>query len=422
MIYGSTAIRRRAILRALLAAVFWKAATPASADREQASELDRAYLILAEVMREIETRAAQHMTRDEIFRGMLRGLPAVVPADHRALVPAAAGLKDDDLLNALDKAIIALQATGVPDLQPVPLISRLLNHCLKMELDRHCEFVSPQMAEKLRERESSLLVGVGITLEESGDGVLRCYPYPGESADLEGVEAGDVLRAVDGREVAGQSRHQVGEWFAGQDGSQVTVRLSNPEGEDREVTMRRRLMRPPLMEVIEDAGGSIIRIRRFQRDTARELQRVLAGLPAGRRLIFDLRGCQGGELDAAIGSVSLFLPKDSHIADIRSRQGVERHQSNTENPYQASRLVLRQDGGTASAAELFIAALLGNPSVNAITEGARSYGKATVQTQIPLEHGGLLTLTTHTVSGPGGMDWESTGIEPQNNLETSESE
>lgn len=405
-------MRTHAVWRGMVAGVLLAGLVPSEA-RADEQEFDQAYLILAEVMREIETRGHRQMSRDEIFRGMLRALPGVVPEEHRPLVPGAAGLRADGLLDVLDQAIVDLQATGEDSLQPVALVSRVLNRFLKAELDIHCEFVEPALAEMLASREATLLVGVGISLEEGEDGVLRCFPYPGESADLEGVEPGDLLLAVDGREVGGRSRHEVAGWFAGEDGTMVRMRVKSEGDEARELELRRRMMRPPQIEVTEDAGGSVIRIRRFQHDTARELQRILAGLPEGRRLMIDLRGCVGGDLEAAIASVSLFLPRGAHIADISSREGVARHQSGTENPHRASRLVVRHDGGTASAAELFIAALLGDAGLNLINEGERTYGKGTVQTVIPLEHGGRLTITTEVVTGPGGMDWEGLGIEPR---------
>jgi carboxyl-terminal processing protease len=389
------------------------AASTAAAAAAPLTDSERAFNILAEVMREVETRCLYKLTRDEIFRGLLRALADSVPAGHRALVPSAAGLRADQLFDALTESIHSLAETGAPELAYLPLVSRTIHRFLQNDLDVHCEFIEPALAATLAARAAPVRVGVGLSLEEPSPGELRCFPYPGESADLAGIEPGELLVAVAGRPVAGLSRYLVAPLFAGEDGTRVTVRVRDAGGAERDLELRRRLQRPPLLEVLEDAGGSTLRIRRFREETPRELQGILARTPPGRRLIFDLRGCKGGDLEAAIGSAALLLPKGSLIATIRGRDGNEVHQSSSETPYRASRIVLRQDAGTASAAELFIAALIGNPGVNAVNAGAKTYGKGTVQLLIPLEFGGRLSLTIQSITGPGELNWEGEGILPR---------
>jgi carboxyl-terminal processing protease len=69
------------------------------------------------------------------------------------------------------------------------------------------------------------------------------------------------------------------------------------------------------------------------------------------------------------------------------------------------------DGATASAAEIVAAALADNG--RAALVGQRTYGKAAVQTVVPLENGGALKLTTATYRTPSGANISETGIRPE---------
>jgi carboxyl-terminal processing protease len=68
------------------------------------------------------------------------------------------------------------------------------------------------------------------------------------------------------------------------------------------------------------------------------------------------------------------------------------------------------DGRTASAAEAFAAAL-GDPG-RATLVGMPSYGKASVQQDVPLADGGILRVTIARLRSPRGGDYHGRGIVP----------
>ena len=75
-----------------------------------------------------------------------------------------------------------------------------------------------------------------------------------------------------------------------------------------------------------------------------------------------------------------------------------------------SQLFTWQDQGTASAAEVFIAALTDNK--RAISIGKKSFGKGTKQEVFELNNGAALFITTGFLQTPDGIRFDDKGLKP----------
>jgi carboxyl-terminal processing protease len=129
-------------------------------------------------------------------------------------------------------------------------------------------------------------------------------------------------------------------------------------------------------------------------------------------LILDLRGNAGGDFFAAIDAAMLFVPKGATIVSVRSRSGF-RSYANTMASAKAplGRVFVWQNEGTASAAEVFLAALTENGG--AVSVGRRSFGKGTRQDIIELHDGSALIMTTGILLTPQGVEYDGRGLPPK---------
>jgi carboxyl-terminal processing protease len=73
-------------------------------------------------------------------------------------------------------------------------------------------------------------------------------------------------------------------------------------------------------------------------------------------------------------------------------------------------IVVLVNGGSASAAEILAGALKDHGRAELV--GHRTYGKGSVQTVMPLSHGGALKLTTSLYFTPSGASIHEKGILP----------
>src|SRR5918998_5442946 len=91
----------------------------------------------------------------------------------------------------------------------------------------HTRFLTPEEREQNHKSLSGTYVGIGVTLESEQDGVVVASPIEGSPADKAGVEAGDVVVAIDGESVQGK------------DLSEITEKVRGPEGTRVELTVLR---------------------------------------------------------------------------------------------------------------------------------------------------------------------------------------
>lgn len=254
---------------------------------------------------------------------------------------------------------------------------------------------------------------IGVNLREVGAGEVYMYPLPGSPAGFAGIAPGDRLLTVDGRKLEGKPIELVASWIKGTPGTQTTLRVERRNGRSELVAVNREELDSSPIQVAKELAGLTIRIRFFTKDLAAQIEDALGDGSAARGLTIDLRGCTGGSMIAAVESADLFLPIGKRILSLSERgQPVQHYDAEREPVVQPRSLSLLQDEGTASAAEIFIAALVENMPGQAASAGTSSYGKGVVQMEQALAGGGKLNVTTGVLFGPGGKSWNSVGLLP----------
>src|SRR5205807_5728784 len=137
-----------------------------------------------------------------------------------------------------------------------------------------------------------------------------------------------------------------------------------------------------------DKDVGYIRISSFTDQTQEGLQSAIASIkkdagPALKGYIIDLRNDPGGLLDEAISVSDTFLDR-GEIASTRGRHAEETQRFNAQRGDLADGkpVVVLINGGSASASEIVAGALQDHKRATLI--GARSFGKGSVQTVVPL--------------------------------------
>lgn len=251
--------------------------------------------------------------------------------------------------------------------------------------------------------------GIGMDLLQGPGNTLYCLPYPGGPAHASGIMAGDMLYSVNKTPVASVPLLFVEGLIRGESGSKVLLGIASAEGA-REVMVERRTISRKSVELYADQGYPRLRLWRFDEHTLPQLQECLNSLEPASPLIIDIRGNVGGDLHSAIDCAELFLKKDSLITVLE-----ERGKARKEFRAQHDRLFLTaftlvwQDTFTASAAEVFCAALKDNGLVK--TTGQNSFGKGIAQSLIPAGDKDFFILTTGKLLRPSGESFHGKGIE-----------
>ena len=126
--------------------------------------------------------------------------------------------------------------------------------------------------------------------------------------------------------------------------------------------------------------------------------------------MLDLRNNPGGLLSAAVESADLFLNQGLIVTTKSRSEGDQQFQALPSNEFQNIKLGILINRRSASAAEVFTAALKEHKRAWVI--GENSYGKGVVQKLFPLPSGAALQMTVSHYYTPNGHMIEGQGIQP----------
>lgn len=307
-------------------------------------------------------------------------------------------------------------------------------------LDTYSAFLTPGQLRDVYSQIEGNFVGLGVELKADNGALRIVRVIPGSPAARAGLAPGDRITAVDGQQTESLSTDEAAALLTGEEGSFAYVTVSpsaRPEvAQDdlaylaakpaagapagltaRTVRVRREHVEVPSIEQprIEDAayGVAYMRVPVFQKSTARDVEAALWDLhrQGMRSLVIDLRGNPGGLLTSAVELADEFVAEGA-IVSTRGRSDGE------DFDYRAQRagtwrvpLVVLIDGDSASASEIFAAAIRDNR--RGVIVGDRSFGKGSVQGIFPMTRSGAgIRLTTAKFYSPLGNPISDIGVTP----------
>ncbi len=403
--------RRPARLLLLPALAAFCLTVPPGFSQEPSPDAKAAFDLFREVTDKITARALKPEPLRVICTKALRGVVQQLGEAARPHDRDFSALSDSAALDGFEQAMLALaalpgQRQGLRDLVESALQAWCLQH------DPYTRYIRSSDYSQIRRLVTSSGSGVGMSVEEKKEGIF-CYPVPGSSAEVAGIKNGDQLLAVNGIDTAGKPIQLVGALIRGAPGSEVQLRVRHAFGREQTMKIVREPLTTPNVRVEPLTTSLRITIRKFNDNVVKDVRAALAQATPGTTLTLDLRGNDGGQLEPAIELASLFMEPGETIVTLRERDKPDDvRTAQKPREFKIPAIILNQDEGTASASEMFIAALVGSESNRAVSRGPKTYGKGVFQGVTELSHGGALILTTGELIAPQGRTWEGIGLLP----------
>ena len=281
--------------------------------------------------------------------------------------------------------------------------------------DPHSAYLSPEEMRDLDDTTMGRFGGVGLIISKIDRGVEVVSPIEGTPAYRAGVNAGDIIVAVDGESVVDLNIDEVLSVLRGEPGSSVTMTIVRGKALRFDVRVVRDMIEVPTVRQDMIPGGiAYLRIIQFTPLTVDRVEDSLQQFTDSgyNSLIIDLRSNPGGLLSGVIDISDFFLSKGP-IVSTRSRVPSENHVF-----YASSRstivpedlpIVVLIDRGSASASEILAGAL--QDTGRATIMGEKSYGKGSVQ-QIKRVGDAGFRLTMSRYYTPLGKNIDKIGISP----------
>jgi len=314
--------------------------------------------------------------------------------------------------------LVRVQSEYVTEIDRREAIDAAINGMLG-SLDPHSSYLSPDKFRSMQIDTSGEYGGLGIEVTMEDGFVKVIAPIDDTPAARAGVESGDLIVAINGQPIVGQSLDDAVKEMRGEIGSDITISILRQGQEEAfDVTLTRELIQPrTVVSRVEEGNIGYVRISNFNErttdlleDALDEIRREAGGRPEG--LVIDLRNNPGGLLDQAVSVSDLFLT-GGEIVSTRGRRDsdIQRYNARSGEEFRGVPVIVLINGGSASAAEIVAGAIQDRGRGRVL--GITSFGKGSVQTVIPLGGDrGALRLTTARYYTPSGRSIQSTGIEP----------
>ncbi len=159
-----------------------------------------------------------------------------------------------------------------------------------------------------------------------------------------------------------------------------------------------------------DSGIVYLDINFFHLELADRLTALLNQRDMSKGLIIDLRDNGGGFVDSAVAVADLFLNQQLVVHTRGRTSAASRYLSTNEvTPLANTPLVVVVNEGTASAAEIFSAAIQDHKA--GLVLGNNTYGKGSIQSLIYTRFGAI-QITTSLNYRPSGGSIQGVGIRP----------
>lgn len=306
----------------------------------------------------------------------------------------------------------AMDLIGRHALYPLPSLSVVNREQLRggvRGLDEYSDYLSREEYQGLLESTTADYFGVEMEIRRKGRSIVL-FPFEGGVAEKHGILTGDELIAVDGMPVDDASVFFVGSMIRGAEGATVKLAIRSGMEPVRTLHLRRQQAHYESVRGATASSTPYIRLTRFMDDTDQALSRRLSRIEGNAKaVVIDLRGNQGGSLSAAEKCAALFLNQGDVVYRLRTKSGTKSIAAEKPAVFSNS-LVLLQDENTASAAEVFIAALTANRK--ALSAGRKTYGKGLAQRFLPLSDGSALFLTYGELLPPDNRAFNGIGLDP----------
>src|SRR5262249_55178879 len=267
-------------------------------------------------------------------------------------------------------------------------------------LDPHSSFLDPTEYQDMQRNQRAQYFGIGMLISMDGPKVIAMEPFPGSPAWRADLRRGDVIVAIEGKDVRGKDSGAVAEMVRGPRGTEARGSVMR-EGATEPVTVT--VTRGEIETSKVDAfwykpGIAYLKVTSFEaQNVAKDVEAALQRLDESKvkGLILDLRENRGGLVTEAVSLAGRFLRDGQVVVSHRGR--AERGQV---FKAKANPMVVLVNGNSASASEIVSGALQDHD--RALILGSTTFGKGLVQAQFPLDQGAALLLTIAHYYTPSG--------------------
>lgn len=306
--------------------------------------------------------------------------------------------------------------------------------------DANAKYLSAEKYRIYLQGDTAKSIGPGIRTLQDEDGNMEVIEVlTGSAAEAAGMKKGDVILAIDDKEVIRLTYGEALSHLDGAEGSQVRFHVlrttevpqKDEEGNqtgvetktevlDFEITRREYTAKSVYWEIV-NGNVAHISIRSFTESTEGEMQEVISQLQSQEvcGIVLDLRGCASGSMEDMVAAAKWFLPAGNAARYVNSSG-----ETVVEFTAGSERLGLPvsvlTDDTTYGAAEVLAADIRDGKSGTLV--GGVTAGGASRQETLQLSDGSALILTVGYYVDAKGSSLYGQGVTPDREVQLTDTQ
>lgn len=275
----------------------------------------------------------------------------------------------------------------------------------------YTRFMPKKDFEDLTTSITSKIYGIGVNIYSNAGKIEIFNVMPATPADFAQLKQGDIITAVNGKDISGMNVSDVAAIVRGPENSVVELTiLRNNKKLTKKIKRKEIKIKSVKSSVLDNHIGYIQILSFMSGTTPNEFLEALENTKNTDALILDLRGNTGGLLDNAVFIADMFI-NNGTIVDIIYRNGYKKSiKAQDEHLGMQKPVVVLVNGASASASEILSGAL--KDTHKATLVGRKTFGKGLVQKVVPLPNQTGVNVTIARYLTPNGTDINKLGIKP----------
>lgn len=284
--------------------------------------------------------------------------------------------------------------------------------------DPYSDLLTKNQGEIFEEDLSGSFGGIGIEIGIRKGFLTVIAPLEGTPAYRAGLKAGDQILAINDESTENMTLEGAVSKIRGEIGTKVTLKIMREEFEKPKnfEIIRDKIEIPVVKSEFIKPDIAYIKVNTFISTTLTKFSETIVNVinQGANKFIIDLRNNPGGYLEVALRMSEMFVPRGKVLVIQESRDGQKSFRSEGPGMLANRKILILVNNGSASASEIFAAALRKHTKAKLI--GERTFGKGTVQ-QIFKLNDNLLKLTIAYWLTPDKIRIEGKGLEPDIEIE-----
>ncbi len=296
----------------------------------------------------------------------------------------------------------------------VPSVTDGALHGLVESLDANSSYLNPEEYKKYKQHKAEAHGGVGATVSKRFGYAAVVSVMAGGPADKVGVDAGDIIEAIEGKSTRDMSLAEVRTLFSGEPGSNINISVVRARrAEPQKLTITRDVVKvPETTDKMLEEGIGYLKVDALPKGKAQEVAAKVKSLQAlgAHKLILDLRNASDGDEQEGIATANLFLNHGMITYLQGQRYPRQTFSADPQKSITSLPLVVLVNRGTAGPAEIVAAAVLENARGDVL--GDKTFGVGSVQKVIEIADGSALILSVAKYYTPAGKAIQDTAVTP----------